>query len=103
MVFFFLDYLAPRSGFGTGWLGAILSATLNAPIKDIVILVALTNEEITEEFAQVGIVRLIIETKSTSIERPWGFPSLPFPRTKARLGVCGQPFVVAVWRVGKDL
>jgi len=103
MVFFFLDYLAPRSGFGTGWLGAILSATLNAPIKDIVILVALTNEEITEEFAQVGIVRLIIETKSTSIESPWGFPSLPFPRTKARLGVCGQPFVVAVWRVGKDL
>ena len=68
MVFFFLDYLAPRNGFGTGWLEAILlSATLNAPIKDIVILVALTNEEITEEFAQIGIVWLIIEAKSASI------------------------------------
>ena len=68
VVFFLLDYPAPRSNFGTGWLDAIImSATLNTPIKDVVILVALTNEEITEEFAQVGIVRLIIEAKSTSV------------------------------------
>ena len=39
----------------------------NTPIKDIVILVAFTNKEITEEFAQIGIVRLIVEAKSTSV------------------------------------
>ena len=36
-------------------------------IKDVVVLMSLTNKEITEKFAQVGIVRLIIEAKSTSV------------------------------------
>ena len=57
-----------RSGFGTGWPGAtLLGATWNTPIQDVVMSVALTNKEMTKEVAQVGIVRLIIEAKSTGV------------------------------------
>ena len=61
---FFLDYLVPGNGFGTGWSGTIMP---NTPIKDIVILVALAKKEITKEFAQIGIIRPLIEAKSTSV------------------------------------
>jgi hypothetical protein len=49
-------------------LGAVvLSATLDTPVEDVVVLVTLTDKEITEELAEVGVVRLVVEAKSTSI------------------------------------
>jgi hypothetical protein len=44
-----------------------LGTPLNATIKNIVILVAFMNEEITEEFAEIRVVRLIIEAEGMSI------------------------------------
>lgn len=45
----------------------LLGVALNTPIKDIIILIAFTNEKITEKLAEIGIIRLIIETESASI------------------------------------
>lgn len=39
----------------------------DCPIEDVVVLESFTDKEIAEEFAQVGVVRLIIETQRTSI------------------------------------
>jgi len=55
------------------WLGAtartsiLLSVTLNAPVENVIILVTFTNKKITEKFAEVRIIRLVVETKSASI------------------------------------
>ena len=40
---------------------------MNTPVKDIVILVTLTDEEVTEELAEVRVVRLIIKAKGTAV------------------------------------
>jgi hypothetical protein len=50
-----LDNLAPSSaGLGSGGNRLIiLSATLDTPVEGVVVLVALTNDEITEEFVEV--------------------------------------------------
>jgi hypothetical protein len=45
----------------------VRSTPLNAPVKDIVVLVALLNKEVAEEFTKVGVVWLIIEMKRSSI------------------------------------
>ena len=64
----FLDDLAPGSSLlGAGALAVFLGATLDAPVEDVVVLVTLTNKEITEELAEVRIVRLVVEAKSTSV------------------------------------
>ena len=52
-------------GLGNG-LG-ILLVFVHGPIKDIVILETLTNEEITEDLSEVRVVRLVIETKGASV------------------------------------
>jgi hypothetical protein len=52
-------------GLGNG-LG-ILLVLVDSPVKDIVILEALTNEEITEDLSEVGVIRLVVETKRTSV------------------------------------
>jgi len=64
-----LDYLTSGgTRFGTGALGTvILGTSLDAPVEDVVVLVAFANEEITEELAQVRIVRLVVEAKSASV------------------------------------
>jgi len=41
----------------------------NAPIKDVVILISLTNKEIMEKFAKAGVVWLVIKTKSASVNQ----------------------------------
>lgn len=45
----------------------LLGVALNTPIKDVIILIAFTNKEIAEKLAEVGVIRLIIETESASI------------------------------------
>jgi len=57
-------------GLLTGGLGnglGILLVLVDGPIKDIVILEALTNEEITEDLSEVRVIRLVIEAEGTSI------------------------------------
>ena len=44
-----------------------LRTTLNTPVKDVVVLVALTDEEVAEQFAQVRTIRLVVKAKSTSV------------------------------------
>ena len=44
-----------------------LRTTLNTPVKDVVVLVALTDEEVTEELAQVRVVGLVVETKGSCV------------------------------------
>jgi hypothetical protein len=48
-------------------LGVILGTSLNAPVKDIVILVSFTDEKVPEELAKVGIVGLVVEAKCTGV------------------------------------
>jgi hypothetical protein len=53
------------SGLGNG-LG-ILLVLVDGPIEDIVILEALTNEEITEDLSEVGVIRLVIKAEGASV------------------------------------
>jgi hypothetical protein len=36
-------------------------------VEDVVVLVALAHEKVTEEFAKVGVVRLVVETEGASV------------------------------------
>ena len=57
-------------GLLTGGLGnglGILLVLVDGPIKDIVILEALTNEEITEDLSEVGVIRLVIKAEGASV------------------------------------
>src|ERR1700730_8160123 len=67
--FIFREYLPPALGspLACGSSAVILSAPLHAPVKDIIILVSLADEEISEELAKVRIVRLVIETESACV------------------------------------
>ena len=53
------------SGLGNG-LG-ILLVLVDGPIKDIVILETLTNEEITEDLSEVRVIRLVIKAEGSSV------------------------------------
>jgi len=57
-------------GLLTGGLGnglGILLVFVDGPIKDIIILETLTNEEITEDLSKVRVIRLVIETEGTGV------------------------------------
>jgi hypothetical protein len=43
------------------------ASTLNTPVEDIVVLVTLTGEKVTEQLAQIGVVRLVIKLQGTGI------------------------------------
>jgi len=45
----------------------ILGSPLNAPVEDIIVLVTLTDEKVTEELAQIGIIGLIVEAESAAV------------------------------------
>jgi hypothetical protein len=45
----------------------LLGATLNAPIENVVVLIALANEKITEKLAKVRVVGLVVETKGAGV------------------------------------
>ena len=40
---------------------------LNAPVEHVVVLEAFTDKQVPEQFAQIGIVRLVVEAKSTAV------------------------------------
>lgn len=68
MVFLLLDdFPATGSSLGAGACSVILSVALDAPIKDVVVLVALTNKEVSEELAEIRIVGLVVETKGAGV------------------------------------
>ncbi len=53
------------SGLGNG-LGVLL-VLVDSPIKDIVVLETLTNEEITEDLSEVRVIRLVIKAEGASV------------------------------------
>ena len=55
------------SGFAGAGTSIILASSLHAPIEDIVVLVALTDEQVPEEFAEVRVVGFVVEAQSTTI------------------------------------
>jgi hypothetical protein len=62
---------------------------LHAPVKDVVVLVALAHEEVAEELAEVAVVGLVVETKRATIaEEVRKMPnSLGKPRQRSSVGV----------------
>jgi len=44
-----------------------ITVLFDGPIEDIIVLKTLTNGSITEDLAEVQVVRLVIETKGTSV------------------------------------
>ncbi len=46
---------------------SILLVLVDGPVKDIVILESFTNEEVTEDLAEVRVIRLVIKTERTSV------------------------------------
>jgi hypothetical protein len=45
----------------------ILLVLVDGPIKNIVVLEALSNEEITEDLSQVGVIRLVVKAEGTCV------------------------------------
>ena len=63
-----LNNLPPASGLGAGALtGLILLGALDTPVEDVVVLIPFADEQVAEEFAQVGVVGLVVETQSASV------------------------------------
>jgi hypothetical protein len=52
-------------GIGNGL--SVLLVLVDGPIEDIVVLEAFTDEKITEDLSEIGIVWLVVETKRSSI------------------------------------
>lgn len=68
LIFRLLNDLATgRSGLGGTLRTFLLGATLNAPVENVVVLIALADEEVTEQLAQVRVVGLVIEAQSTRV------------------------------------
>jgi hypothetical protein len=68
MLLFFLDDFAPsHSCLLTGSAAFVLGTPLDAPIEDIIVLVTFTYEEVSEKFAKVRVVGLVIEAKSAGV------------------------------------
>lgn len=63
---------ALSSSVGIGSLGRragiqVSLVLIDGPVEDIVVLEALTDEEITEDLTEVAVVRLVVETERTSV------------------------------------
>jgi hypothetical protein len=46
---------------------SVLLVLVHSPVKDVVVLEALADEEITEDLAEVGVVRLVVEAKRAGV------------------------------------
>ena len=46
---------------------SILLILVHSPIEDVVVLEGFTNEQITEDLSEVGVVRLVVETEGTGV------------------------------------
>ena len=64
-----LNNLAPSCAacFGAGSCRLVILGSLDAPVKYIVVLVPLLHEEVMEEFVRIGVVRFVVEVKSTTV------------------------------------
>lgn len=67
MLLFLLEDLAATSGSLVAGAGALIQSTLHAPVEDVVVLVTLADEEVAEELAKVGVVRLVIEAERAGV------------------------------------
>lgn len=68
MLIIILNNLTSASSLSAATGPAVLSgSTLNAPVEDIVVLVTLTDKEVTEELAEVRVIRLVVETEGASV------------------------------------
>jgi hypothetical protein len=64
LLFILLSRLVGRS-LGNGL--SILLVFVDSPVENVIILKTLADEKITEDLAKVGVIRLVIETKGSSI------------------------------------
>jgi hypothetical protein len=46
---------------------SVLLVLVHSPVEDVVVLEALANEEITEDLAEVGVVRLVVEAERAGV------------------------------------
>ena len=60
-----MNYLA--SSFAGASTGIVLSSALHTPVEDVVVLVPLADEQVPEEFTEVRVIRLVIESKSAAV------------------------------------
>ena len=67
MILFILNNFTPGFLPACPCAAVILSAPLDTPVEDVVVLVTLTHEEVTEEFTEVRVVGLVIKTKGTGV------------------------------------
>lgn len=68
VLLFLLHNLAPTSSRLLAGASAIIGgASLDRPVEHVIILETLPNKKVTEELAKVGVVRLVIEAKSTRV------------------------------------
>jgi len=67
-----LNNLSPSCSTFAGPGTIILDAPLNAPIKDVVVLVSFTDEEVPEEFPQVGVIGFVVEPQCPSVVQEYG-------------------------------
>lgn len=61
-----LGVIRSRGRLGLELLGVLL-VLVDGPIEDVVVLEALTDEEIAEDLAEVGVVGLVVEAEGTSV------------------------------------
>jgi len=67
LLFFLLYNFPPARGFGAGSSSVVIVSLLDAPVKHVVILISLSNKEVAEELAEVGVVRLVIEAQCACV------------------------------------
>jgi len=67
-VFLFLYNLPPWGSLAaTSRSSTVLGVSLDTPIKDVVVLIALPNKEVSEELAQVRIIGFVIKAEGAGV------------------------------------
>lgn len=84
-----LHYLSPTGRLGARALAGFVGLSpLDAPVEDVVVLITLTNEEVTEQLAQIRVVGFVIETKSARVVQEDA--ELVGEPTAEQVGGCGH-------------
>lgn len=90
MILFLLDDLpTTRGSLGAAATpGIFLRVTLDTPVENIVVLVALANKEVSEELAEVRIIGLVVKAKSTGVVQKYA--KFIGKATAKEIGRCGH-------------